>query len=311
MSKSENLGEKISALKTELETRVANLKAEYTKAAEDLDNFNKMFAKSSDSTAEAPARKKPGPKPGFKRNKVQAAVEPVKVKGKPGPKPKAKPEVEAAPKVKGKPGPKPKAKPEVEAAPKVKGKPGPKPKAKPEVAPKPKGKPGPKPKAEKAKPGPKPKAEKVKQAKESSNRASEGRAAVASGSRPPIKKAIAQVMGDKVMHASEVFEALKAKNWLPNSSDPRTYIAFVLSSNKEIFARVPERGRGYYQVDPDAFKESAEAKPEAPKAKPEAPKAKPEAPKAAAPKAKKVEKTNSDAILAEAGIGPGSTCFES
>jgi hypothetical protein len=129
-------------------------------------------------------------------------------------------------------------------------------------------KPGPKPKTTvtaktdgiktttRRKPGPKPKAVKVKAAAKTTtkatkvkgnNRATQGRRAVAQGLRPPIKKAMIEVMGKKTMNASEMYEALKAKNWLPDSSDPRAYISYLFSSLKESFERVEGKGRGYYR----------------------------------------------------------------
>ena len=150
------------------------------------------------------------------RNTSEAAVaqSQVKPKGKPGRKPKAK--VEAAttePKVRKKPGRKPKA--ETEA----------KPAAKAAKAPaKTPGKRGPKPR----------------------KGAAEGRRAVAEGLRPPIKDAIAKVMGGKTMSIDDIFEGLKAKSWLPNSSEPRQYISYLLSTSKDRFERV-QGARGVYR----------------------------------------------------------------
>ena len=75
----------------------------------------------------------------------------------------------------------------------------------------------------------------------------EGRRAVAAGLRPPIKDAIASVMGTSTMTIEEIFEGLRAKNWLPNSSEPRQYISYLLSTSKERFEKVPHAGRGVYR----------------------------------------------------------------
>ena len=146
------------------------------------------------------------------RNTSEAAVaqSQVKPKGKPGRKPKAK--VEAAttePKVRKKPGRKPKAETEAKAAAKADKTPG--------------------------KRGPKPR-----------KGAAEGRRAVAEGLRPPIKDAIAKVMGGKTMSIDDIFEGLKAKSWLPNSSEPRQYISYLLSTSKDRFERV-QGARGVYR----------------------------------------------------------------
>ncbi len=80
------------------------------------------------------------------------------------------------------------------------------------------------------------------------SRAAEGRRAVANEERPKLKDAIKTVMGNKVMTAQEVFDGLVAKGWTPNAKDPRVYVGHVLSSMSDLFARVPEKGRGYYRV---------------------------------------------------------------
>jgi hypothetical protein len=77
----------------------------------------------------------------------------------------------------------------------------------------------------------------------------EGRKAVANGERPPLKKAVAMVMGDKVMNARDVVGALEEKGWAPASNNPYQYVSFVLASNRpEVFERTGKRG--YYRVRP-------------------------------------------------------------
>jgi hypothetical protein len=84
--------------------------------------------------------------------------------------------------------------------------------------------------------------------KKSVNRATQGRRDVAAGHRPSLKDAMTQVAGNKDVNASDIYEALKAKNWLPNSNDPRQYISYSLSSFKDRFERVESKGRGFYKV---------------------------------------------------------------
>jgi len=150
----------------------------------------------------------------------------VPVRKKPGPKPKAATSEAAPPeKPRGKPGPKPKPKTEPEAPAKPRGKPGPKPKAKVESE---------------------AKTETGKTAGKS--RAAEGRRAVARGERPPIKQAMAHVMGGDTCNPAMVLERLVAKGWTPSAGDPKTYVGYMLSSTKEMFVRVPAKGRGFYRV---------------------------------------------------------------
>ena len=119
--------------------------------------------------------------------------------------------------------------------------------------------------------------------------AAEGRRAVAEGKRPPIKDAIGKIMGSKTMSIDDIFEGLKAKSWLPNSSEPRQYISYLLSTSKDRFERVASAGRGFYRA------KSADTKVEpAPKADP-APKAE------VAPKADN-HVPSTDEILANAGV---------
>jgi outer membrane biosynthesis protein TonB len=78
--------------------------------------------------------------------------------------------------------------------------------------------------------------------------AAKGRAEVKAGLRPAIKDAMTQVMADKTMNAAEIHTLLAEKSWLPSANDPRAYIGYLLSSFKDRFERVPEKGRGFYRV---------------------------------------------------------------
>lgn len=130
----------------------------------------------------------------------------------------------------------------------------------------------------------------------------------AKGERPTLVEAIKIVMGNKTMNAEAVLAALTEKGWAPGAQDKKTYTSYLLSSNKDIFGRVPEKGRGFYcvldQVKAPAKAEApkAEKKAEASKAEAEAPKAeaKAEAPKAEKKPAK--DKTADDKILADLGV---------
>jgi len=208
---------------------------------------------------------------------------------------------------KGKPGRKPKDKtadpkdsPEP-AAPK--GKPGRKPKPKDESAadPKPKGKPGPKPKVA------------------GLSRAAEGRRQVANGERPKLHDAMAVTAGDRIVNADTLFEEMQVLGWLPNSSDPRGYISYTFSSAKEVFEKVPAKGRGFYRVvssyeAPAALVAQKNAKGSTPKASSDedtkaesevtAAPVEDEAP-VAAPKAAVVKRKSTDDVLKDAGLDLG------
>lgn len=134
---------------------------------------------------------------------------------------------------------------------------------------------------------PKTKTPKAKGKRATQSLAAEGRRAVAEGKRPPIKDAIAKVMGTKTMSIDDIFEGLKAKTWLPNSSEPRQYIAYLLSTSKDRFERVASAGRGFYRAKSGDTKAEPVAK-TAPKAEPVA----------------KTENhtTSTDEILANAGV---------
>ena len=64
---------------------------------------------------------------------------------------------------------------------------------------------------------------------------------------------IRQVMGSEVMSTQEVYDALKAKGWLPNSTDPKGYVGYTLSAHKKDFDRVLEKGRGFYRLKGNGF----------------------------------------------------------
>ncbi len=207
---------------------ITTLKAEHRKAAAELASANKRLTKADANVRSAAAE-------------LQSAREAVKTAEAKQQKYDHMLKMEQGDSTKAKPGPK--------AAPAAK---------KTAV----KAKPGPKPKAAKAKPGPKPKAAKAKAAPKKSasvSRAAQGRREVASGKRPPIKEVISKVLGKRVLHANEVYEAIKAKGQLPNSGDPRAYIGYLLSASKTtvtragkdvevpLFERVHEKGRGFYK----------------------------------------------------------------
>ena len=84
-----------------------------------------------------------------------------------------------------------------------------------------------------------------------------GRRAVARGDRPPMKEAIALIMGDKETEIGEVVAALEKKGWLPNTPHPRPYVNCFLANSKDVFERV---SRGKYKVIvPSLKKEKAQS----------------------------------------------------
>jgi hypothetical protein len=93
--------------------------------------------------------------------------------------------------------------------------------------------------------------------------ATEGRRAVASGKRPPLKEAMVTVMGDKECTSEMILAGLKTHGWLPNSENPRGYISYMLSSNKDAFKQT---SRGHYKVSASYKPKSKAPKGKAPKA---------------------------------------------
>lgn len=100
------------------------------------------------------------------------------------------------------------------------------------------------------------------------NRATEGRRAVAQGLRPKISDAMIIIMGTQTMNASQLYEALQQKGWLPSASDPRQYLNYIFAKNPDLFERV---ARGAYRVKASAVKQAV---------------------------------SDTDATLAEIGVGP-------
>jgi cell division protein FtsB len=97
------------------------------------------------------------------------------------------------------------------------------------------------------KPAPKKAAAAAKPSKSVSSAVAEGRRAVARGDRPPMKEAIARVMGKSTLDAATVIKGLTEKGWLPNTAPEKTqqYISYILSSSVEVFERIE---RGKYKV---------------------------------------------------------------
>ncbi len=71
--------------------------------------------------------------------------------------------------------------------------------------------------------------------------------AATKGKKPPLKSAIINVMGDQTMTAGDLIEALKKKDWLPESNNIRNYISYVLSQNKDLFGS-KERGKYFLKA---------------------------------------------------------------
>jgi colicin import membrane protein len=136
-------------------------------------------------------------------------------------------------------------------------------------------------------------------------KAAEGRRAVARGERPPMRLGMAIVMGDKTMNAQQVVDGLNKKGWAPESDDPKGYVSYMLSSNRDTFERDESKGRGYYRVRSDVDASWTPGTPaasgSAPKAKATKPKA---APKAKAPKPKAAPKAKAPKPDASATPAP-------
>lgn len=69
----------------------------------------------------------------------------------------------------------------------------------------------------------------------------------ATADRPRTIDAVAEVLKGGTMNAAEVVQALTDRDWLPGSNNPKSYIGFILSQNKDTFEKDP-KGRGYYRL---------------------------------------------------------------
>lgn len=87
-------------------------------------------------------------------------------------------------------------------------------------------------------------------------RAAKGFRQVKNGLRPPLKEAVARVLGTSVMSIPDIHDGLKAKKWLPNSRDTRAIVSQVLANSKDRFER-PRRG--HYRVKDEARPSAAQA----------------------------------------------------
>lgn len=77
------------------------------------------------------------------------------------------------------------------------------------------------------------------------------RQAVLRGERPKNVEAVAIVMGTKTMNSEQIEAALKERGWLPQSSNVRNTISYIMSDNADVFERVE---RGLYKVkDPKHY----------------------------------------------------------
>ena len=65
--------------------------------------------------------------------------------------------------------------------------------------------------------------------------------------RPNLNRAVRIVMGDKIMTAKEVAEAVMARGWEPLSTDPYRFICQFVSSAR-IFQKIPAKGAQAYRV---------------------------------------------------------------
>lgn len=258
-AKQQQLDQRRAALRAQINEHAQAVKA----LQEELKNLDTVdVSKPTVAAPKATAAKKPGPKPGLKKAAAKTA-------------PKATPKVAAK-----------KAAPKKTATKAVAKKPAAKAAAKAKPAAKKAA-----PKKAAAKKGAAKKAA-AKPSKAVSSAVAEGRRAVARGDRPPMKEAIARVMGKSTMDAAQVIAGLTAKNWLPNTPPEKTqqYISYVLSSTKEVFDRVE---RGQYKVKEGV---TFVHKTKAPKAK-----------AAAAPKKETPAKAKDDGIDIDALVNPFET----
>lgn len=80
------------------------------------------------------------------------------------------------------------------------------------------------------------------------------------GAVPRAIDAVCMVLQEKgTLNAAGVVAVLEAKGWMPDSADPKTYVNFILSQNKDKFERDESKARGHYRLKSDA-----EAAPAAP-----------------------------------------------
>jgi cell division protein FtsB len=212
-----NIAKIQAAKQQQLDQRRAALRAQIDERTKEVESLRAELKAldTVDVTKSAPtaapvkaAAKKPGPKPGLKKKAADPAAKPVA---------KAVAKKAAAPKAK--------------AVAK---------KAKKAAA-------APKKTATAKKPAPKKAAAAAKPSKSVSSAVAEGRRAVARGDRPPMKEAIARVMGKSTLDAATVIKGLTEKGWLPNTAPEKTqqYISYILSSSVEVFERIE---RGKYKV---------------------------------------------------------------
>jgi len=73
--------------------------------------------------------------------------------------------------------------------------------------------------------------------------------------RPPLKEAMVRVMGTpgNVFAIKEIVEILQKRGWMPPSKNPARYVGFVLITNKNLFAPVKNKGRGFWTTTANAF----------------------------------------------------------
>jgi hypothetical protein len=74
-----------------------------------------------------------------------------------------------------------------------------------------------------------------------------------------FKDRLAAVMKPgEVVTRKQILERLVVKEWMPSSNDPIAYIGLTLTTNKDMFANDPKKGRGFYILK--AQKKSAAVK---------------------------------------------------
>lgn len=66
--------------------------------------------------------------------------------------------------------------------------------------------------------------------------------------RPQVLDAITEALREGPKTTADVFSFLERRGWMPESSDPKTYIYFCLSNNPNNFERASNMPKGYFQL---------------------------------------------------------------
>ena len=92
------------------------------------------------------------------------------------------------------------------------------------------------------------KGKKVIAAKSSKGKSKPEQQVVIRKSRPPIKKTMVEILGDKEMTAPEMMAALMERGYMSQSKDPQMMVSWMFCKNRDAFIRV---SRGLYRLNPE------------------------------------------------------------